>query len=649
MSTTRILFALLFATSLLEAQAAAQEPTPTPTPTPAPETESVFRGEVTVSDTPIVADSRVDELGSLVSTVTADQIDDLNAQDLSAALRRVPGVVVSRYNLVGAFGGGDGGAIFIRGHGSGRPGSEIATLSDGVPRFVGIWTHPLLDPLTMDTVARIDIYRSAQPVLFGGMSFGAVNMVSKRRHEPGFGGRFVGSWGEHDTLVGRLEAGGRHGGLDWFVTASHRESDGHRDNGDGEVQAASWRLGGALGEHWDLTVRHEYTRGDVGDPRVVGAAPIPVAPRYVTDSNFALATLRHDHGHWRGEATLYLDDGSADWLQWDATATESFRSVTDWRNWGLRVRETVTPWTHGTLVVGVDHDVYGGEFVERRPGEDRLATDLDFRNTAPYAMVSHRFGTRVVVRPSLGLRFNDSRYFGDEWGGQAGVSVRFGSHEFYANAARAFNLPGVWAAVQYGGWGLGDAWQDLDAETVDHFEIGWIASFGQRLRVDLSLFTDDVRDALRFVAPPPPPPMFANVGDYTSSGAELSVTARLAERCTLFAGATVASSDPDEVPNLPETTASVGLSWASAAGYRLSLDGQYVGERFVLNPRFAPVQAAVDAYTLVNSRIAAPLGQLGLAGEVFVAAENLFDEDYEHRLGYPMPGRTWTLGVDVGF
>jgi outer membrane receptor protein involved in Fe transport len=109
--------------------AATEEPTPTPTPTPTP----VFRDEVTVSETPILDSNRVDEFGSLIGTVTADQIDDLNAQDLSAALRRVPGVVVSRFNPIGAFGGGDGGGIFIRGHGSGRPGSEIATFTDGVP------------------------------------------------------------------------------------------------------------------------------------------------------------------------------------------------------------------------------------------------------------------------------------------------------------------------------------------------------------------------------------------------------------------------------------------------------------------------------------------------------------------------------------
>ena len=33
--------------------------------------------------------------------------------------------------------------------------------------------------------------------------------------------------------------------------------------------------------------------------------------------------------------------------------------------------------------------------------------------------------------------------------------------------------------------------------------------------------------------------------------------------------------------------------------------------------------------------------------EVFVNLGNLLDEQYEYRAGYPMPGRTWSMGIDV--
>ena len=113
------------------------------------EAKPAFEEHVTVVGRPIVEATEIDTYAGPVTTVTEDQVRDLNAQDVDSALRRVPGVVISRYNPVGNYGGGDGGALFIRGMGSGRPGAEISTMVDGIPKFVGVWTHPLLDTLSI--------------------------------------------------------------------------------------------------------------------------------------------------------------------------------------------------------------------------------------------------------------------------------------------------------------------------------------------------------------------------------------------------------------------------------------------------------------------------------------------------------------------
>jgi iron complex outermembrane receptor protein len=610
----------------------------------------VFRGAITVEGSPIVEGSEIDPLGSLVTTVGERQIEELYAQDLTSAMRRVPGVVISRYNPVGAFGGGDGGAFFIRGHGSGRPGGEIVMLTDGIPRFVGIWTHPLIDVANIDTVHSIDIYRSAQPVLVGNMAFGAVNMTTARRRAVGSGGSVSGSYGTYNTLIANAEYGGRSETFDYFLTASYRSSDGHRDNADGETGAVSGRLGFELGEIWNLSVFYEHSSSSVNDPRAVGAPPIPIVPNYDIANNFVLATLGHENDRWTGTIKLYFDSGTFDWLQWSAAEQHEFRSITDSTNYGVRWRETVMPWEGGEVTFGFDYDIYGGQFVERHPEDDRLTTDLEFRNSAPYAMVSHTFDGAVSVKPSIGVRYNDSRYFGSELGTQAGITVGLSKHSFYANYAHGFNLPGVYAAVQYSGWGRGDQWQDLEAETIDHFELGWLGSFGPHLRVTASLFRDDVENAIRFVPPPPPPPLFANIGAYTVDGVEVSVQAEPSERLGLFVGGTYSNADPETVPNLPQGTAVGGATWNGRSGWRFSLDLQWIDDRYILNPRFAPGQLPVDDYFLANAKVSLPWRLFGfdLDGSVFVFGENLGDEEYQHRLGYPMPGRMIQIGVQFG-
>jgi iron complex outermembrane receptor protein len=613
--------------------------------------QEVFRGTITVEDSPIVEGSKIDSFGSLVTTVGEQQIEDLYAQDLTSALRRVPGVVISRYNPIGAFGGGDGGAFFIRGHGSGRPGSEIVMLTDGIPRFVGVWTHPLIDVANIDTVHSIDIYRSAQPVMIGNMAFGAIDMSTPRRTAAGSGGRFTGSYGSFDTLIGNLEYGGRGEVIDYYVSASHRRSEGHRDNADGEITAASGRLGFQLSDVWNLSIFYEHTSSAVNDPRPVGAPPIPIVPNYDIGNDFVLATVGHDHKGWSGTIKLYFDSGTFDWLQWSAAEQHEFQSITDSTNYGVRWRENLRPWDGGELVLGLDYDIYGGEFVERHPNDDRLANDLEFRNTAPYVMLNHTFGDEVTVTPTIGVRYNDSRYFGSEWGTQAGINVGVADQMFYANYAHGFNLPGVWAAVQYSGWGRGDQWQDLEAETIDHFEIGWLGSLGRSLRMTASIYRDEVDNAIRFVPPPPPPPLFANIGAYTVNGIEISLQAEPTDRLALFLAGTYSDADPDTVPNLPKGTAVGGASWTGRSGWRCNLDLQWVDERFILNPRFAPGQVPVDAYFLANAKLSLPWRLLGIdvEGSLFVFGENLLDEEYQHRLGYPMPGAMVQVGVDFGF
>jgi iron complex outermembrane receptor protein len=620
-------------------------------PTDSDQKSKVFQGSITVVDSPIVVGSTIGDAASLVTSVAEQQIEDLYAQDLTSALRRVPGVVISRYNPVGAFGGGDGGAFFIRGHGSGRPGGEIQFLTDGIPRFVGIWTHPLIDVANIDTVQRIDVYRSAQPVLLGNMAFGAVNMTSKRRDQPGAGGHFTGSFGTYDTLVGNLEYGARTGSLDYFVTAGHRRSNGHRDNADGEVTSFSGRVGFRLGEGWNLSVFYEHTNSSVNDPGAVDAPPPPIVPNYDIANDFVLTTLSHSLGKWDGFVKLYLDAGTFDWLQWSSVEQHEFRSITESTNYGFRWRESTSPWRGGKLVFGVDHDLYGGEFVERHPENDRLSTDQTFRNTAPFVMLSHTFPGRIAITPSAGVRYNDSRYFDDQWGGQAGVTVGLGRHSLYVNWAHAFNLPGVYAAVQYGGWGRGDQWKDLEAETIDHLEFGWLAAFGRSVQLTASLFRDEVDNAIRFVPPPPPPPLFANVGAYTIDGFELSLQVEPSESLAFFAGGTLSNADPDTVPNLPRLTAVGGMTWSGLSGWRCNVDLQWVDDRYILNPRFASGEVAVDGYFLTNFKVGIPWQRLGveLDGSIFVFGENLTNEEYEHRIGYPMPGRTIQIGLDFGF
>jgi iron complex outermembrane receptor protein len=640
---TRLALALVLA---LAPAAHAETPPAAPSAEPSPAPPRV-KEELTVTATPILEGVRVDALAGTIGTVGRTQIEDLNAQDIASALRRVPGMAISRYNPIGSYGGGDGGAVFVRGQGAGRPGAEISTMVDGVPKFVGVWTHPLLDLLSVDLVHQVDVYKGAQPVLLGNMAFATVDLVSRRRTTPGLGARLSAAYGSFDTSAFTLFQEGRKGRFDWLVSASHRQSDGHRENADGRTRALFSRAGLELAPGWDLSLTMDLSDGRAHDPGVAGAAPLPVVPLFESSDGMGILTLTRRHGGQQGFLKLYYDDGGIDWRQWDATRREAFSTITDWSNYGVKAQERFAVLGRGELTVGLDVDAYGGEAREERPLGPRPLGDFRFRNTAGYAGYQHAFGGRVKVVPSAGVRYTASRDFGGQWGGQAGVAVSGGFGQAHVRWAHAFNLPGVWAAVFYQGYGRGDQWRSLGPEVMDHWEVGYTKAFGARARVELIVFRDDVDNALRFVAPPPPPPSFANTGSYRASGLEAAVTVEPVTGLSLMAGLTALDTTPSEIPYAPATTWVAGAVFARGR-LRLSLDAQRVGETWVGNLRFpAPVQP-IDPFFLLNGRVGWRLGEKARGAELYVAGENLTDSDYQYRPGYPMPGASVMGGVAWG-
>lgn len=601
---------------------------------------------ITVTDRPVLEEIRFEPLAGAVTAVGAQQIEDLNAGDPAAALRRVPGLVVSRYNIVGSYGGGDGGAVFARGQGTGRPGAEISFSVDGIPKFVGVWTHPLLDNVSVDLAKEIDVYKGAQPVLLGNMAFATIDFVPRQRVEEGFGGRVTGAYGSFATSALTAEAEGRSGAFHYFVTASQRQSDGHREGSDGRTRAIFARAGYDLGGGWAISASGDFTSGRASDPGVAGTPLPPVTPRFDTSDGMGILTLTRSHDGRQGFVKLYLDDGSIDWLQWDSKKKESFRTLTDWANYGLKARDAFSVLGRGELTVGLDVDSYGGKAREVRAAGDVPQGDFQLRNVAPYAGFSYTFGDAVKVTPSVGVRYNDSKDFGGVWGAQAGVLLAASFGEAHARYARAFNLPGVWVASFYQGYGRGDQWTSLKPELMDHFEIGIAPKLGRDASLDLTVFYDDVTDALRFVPPPPPPPAWANTGAYQARGAELTLSAQPWPALGLYAGAAYTETTPAEIPFTPKWTFSGGAV-ATFSLFRVALDAQWVDSRVAGNVRFPGPLTTVDAYFLLNGKVTARLDALVPGLSVFVAGENLTSSDYAYRPGYPMPGATVSFGASV--
>jgi outer membrane cobalamin receptor len=602
---------------------------------------------IEVIATPIIEGNQVTNYASQVTTVSNKQIEDINALDLPSALRWVPGVNITRYNLVGGYGGGSGSSIFIRGMGVSRPGAEIQTLVDGKPLFQGVFTHPLMDLLNVNIADHIDIYKGAQPVLFGNMAFGVVDLVTKRKTTPGFETSLDVGYGSYNTWNTAFQHGGKVDRLDYYLVGSFKSSDGHRENANGQLQNYYGRVGYEVSKEWDFSFITGYSENWAQDPGVQGSAKTPVTPKFSTkDTNFDL-TLSNKYDWGKGQLKVFSDIGKVDWKQWDSSKKEVFFSNTDWTTTGVKASEKLTLWKGGEVLVGYDYLRYGGKFEEIRPNTIIRLNDTYFSNSAPYAAISHTFGKAVQITPSAGMRYNMSEYFGNDLGWQTGIVAQYKDTKLHAQYARAFNLPGVYQVYYAQIYKLGEAWKNLKSEKIDHYETGISQQITSWMKADLTLFWDEGKDRMVFKSPPP---HFENLAEFRTRGVEITTTVSPIKDLEFFVGATFLDSTPDNLPYAPKQTASIGVNFRFWEKFTLNMDGQYVASRYVSNPRYpAAAPDKVDAYPLVNAKLSylltpknAPVKTI-----LYLSAENLTNTSYEFLKGYPAPGLTILGGINV--
>ena len=611
----------------------------------------------------IVDETLIRDNATLLTRVSEQQIRDLNALDLPSALRRVPGVTISRYNLVGSYGGAEGGTIYIRGMGAERPGASIQTLVDGVPKFVGVWTHPLMDVLSVDRLERIDIYNSPQPVLWGNMSLGAVNLVTRRMHEAGQRTDLTMLGGQDNTYNFVFNHGARSGAFDYYLGASVKGSQGHRPQADGQLRSYWGRLGYSLAEGWDLSLIASSSDNWADDPGPVGSPP-PKRARFNTgDATFNL-TLSNTAENRNGYIRYYLDDGKINWEQWNTAGNEWFNTRTDYLNQGLRIQEIFSLEPSTELTVGFDYDSYGGKAFEehQNPANSLRMPVKDFSNTAAYVSLEHAFrlNAGLTLSPSAGVRVNHHSVFAGQTAPEAGFSLAGEHWNLYGNYSHAFNYAGVYTAWFYNiTWHYqNEAYSSLKPERLDHYELGLKLTPAARTGIDIGIFYDRGRDKIRFIAPPPPPPSFANIDRYHIFGMQTLLSFSPLERLALFTGLTLLNPSPEKLPQAPDYTFTLGGNLRFMRYFQISLDLEAQADKYVTNPRFTNVGAAgatvarTGSYAVLNGKLSYYPGRPGGRGrnsQFFLAVENLTDTDYEYLPGYPMPGTTVFAGVTLDY
>ena len=611
---------------------------------------------VVVTGSPVIESNNIDAFSSFSTKVTESQIKDLSALDLTSALRMTPGVQISRYNDVGSYNGNQGGAIYIRGMGASRPGSEIKTYVDGVPVYMGVWNHPLLDLLPVNGMQSINVYKSPQPQV-NGNNFASINLETKRARENGVHGEATVATGSFGTLVTQGSLLGRQDNLEYMVAAGHIESKGHVKNADANLTNAMGRIGLKLNSNWSVSAGFMAVGNEAGDPKFSNPAA-----RDQSSANMLNASLSHVHGDWRGEVKAYDNQGQNKLVNdavWGNFNTKFHLS-------GLRWKEELSPWKGGKLIAGIDHDRVQGEISGPWVGggapwtgaTNGSASLPSFSTTSPYVAINQlvELGGGLAALPSAGVRQYSTSNYASKAAPHAGLSLVSDTVTAYANYSEGILYPGMETyaltkAIPFM-FAPNTNWNQLSPSINKHKEIGIKFTPSPKTQVDLSLFKDDVSNRYIWTAPTGPGSgSFSNgYSDYTLRGLELTAKHELASGWKLFGSVTLLKSSVDTQPYVPKSALTAGVS-GTVGPVRLVLDAQHQTGMYALglDRDASATNQYVNAFTVANARVSYPLASLGKKGEVYVALNNLFGANYQYNPGYPMPGRSLRVGLIASF
>lgn len=631
---------------------------PTLADTPADTARTYYADEVVVTATRTAILSA--DAPSPIQVLTAESIQQINGTTAADLLRIVNGVTIKDYGTVG----GTKSVIF-----RGLSTENVLVLIDGNPINDPEYGSVDLSLLPLDAIDRMEVSYGSSSALYGGNALGGVvNLITRRptddvhaqiRAEGGsFGSRrFTAELEGRVSGIGLLGGVSRESGVDNFPFLSHRSNapDTTLFRSNADYQRTHLFLNGdyQLGKYIALKTAIQYLKFERGTPgldilpssarqsdevyRVSSGADIHLAG----DLHIAVGGVyNHNNEIYRDLASLYPSDltyrnkvyslhSQVDWMpaKWD-------RILGGLEYSGSRLSVSGTSFASPFLMTPVR--IQRSAFISNEvlvQGESDWFDRLSLYQTARYDGYSDV--KEKAFSPKLGLNVRVNK--------QYDVRVR-------SSIGKNFRVPT-----------LNDLYYPVYSNPAlipEHslsFDVGVagaLESSGKQT-LEMTYFNIATTDKIVYDSQFLP----YNAGQARNSGLEIRYHYRSSDnRAEAYFGFTFVdaikkdkSSPTDstfekQLPYVPKSSGTFGVSVETEIG-RISVNQSIASLRYTKPDN----SSSVPAYVLTDVSIVKKILFSQVQMSVRCGVRNVFDIDYQIVPAYPMPGRTYVVGLGVEY
>lgn len=603
---------------------------------------------VIVSATSLETDA--EKVGSTVTVVTGEAIEERQQRAVEDVLRDVPGV-----DIVQSGGRGGNSAIFIRGANS----EHTLVLIDGIEAnnpITASRTYNLAN-LPAENVDRVEILRGPQSTLYGSDAIGGVIQIVTKRGEGPPELTASAEGGSYDTYIQRAGVSGGDELFDYSGTFYHESSrsisaaeasDGNSEKDGYEDLFFSTRLGLRPDERVDLDLffRHGDSTSELDD----AGGPGGDDPNRELDDRqlFTRAELGLDiaPGIFKQIYSVsFADQEFDDDNDPDSSApNEIQRSSFEGETFELELRNVLEPADWIRLLFGVESEEEQGESFFFSDGAfgpfESNFEERDAHTEGYYVQLELSPFDRLSA--SLGTRVDDHSQFGSELTWRAATALRFPETgtRLHGSVGTGFKAPSLFQL--YSSFGN----EDLRPEESIGVDAGVEqALFRDALTGGVVFFHNEFEELITFE---PSTFVLMNIDEARSTGLEAYLEAELPKGLELRVAYTFTDTEDEstgeELLRRPRNKLSAEIGYQLG---RLQMTGavRYAGERRDNDfSTFPETVVSLSSYKLVD--IAASY-RLTETVKLFARVDNVFDEEYEEVLGFGERGAAAYGGVEV--
>ena len=565
------------------------------------------------------------EIGSSVSIITAEDLEELDFDFAVDAIASAPGVTVNQNGPFGGFA-----SIRIRGAASG----QTLVLIDGVPvndpsSPGGGYDFARLDT---DSIERIEILKGPQSTLWGTDAIGGVVSIVTKKPEDGISGSTFGEFGSFNTFRGGTSIGtaGDAGDIRFAVTGTSSDgiSKADRDNGNPEeddYESITLSSNGGLNLPNDMRLDGNIlwsdskadfdgfifgAQGNVGDSDDVNetdelsgnaSLKLPLFDGRL-QNEFLIGYTEIDRANFSGGLPSFSSGGERMLYRYQGTAEINGQN---------------------TLAFGAEREETETQTAERTI--DGLFALYEFKPIESFTLTG-------------GIRLDDHDQFGSETTGR--IAAAYAPNDqitLSASWGQGFKAPTLFQST-FICCGETEPNLNLQPESSEGFDIGiQVRTEDGRGQFELTYFDQETEDQIAFGATG-----YENIEMVESRGVELAGSYRVTDWFTLSANYSYIDAEDgtgSQLIRVPEHSGDVRLSFDP--------EGPFSGAVLVrANGEERDPNGMVDSWTRVDLT-----GRYELTEDVelYARVENLFDEDYQQILGYGTPGLSGSVGIRLRY